>query len=209
MPIEGGSTESHEVPAAGPHRRELLKRAAVVGGAAWVAPLVQSLTAPAFAATARSPMPARSCGRMTGGGVNPGLGGLTRYGFELHCAPGVGPNNLEIAFVRGGHEVNFHLDTLTSVTCSNTGGLEPDPPAADFDTLVGTGTGHLTGPGAVCRTADSAAITFRLVDAGEPGTSDYVEFHITCGSTHLLDVEGQPFGGNRQAHKSTGGRSCG
>lgn len=197
-------TEREERPSAGMKRRDLLKRSAVVGGAVWAVPMIESMTAPAFGQVA-SPVVPFECGRMTGGGNRPEVGSITRYGFELHCGTSVLPNSLEVAFIYQGQEVNFHLDTLTSVTCTDEPGVDPGSPDADFDTMVGTGTGHFTGGFAGCTTLDSATIQFRLVDGGEgPGSQDFVEFHIQCGSVSLLDAAGMPFGGNVQAHRATG-----
>lgn len=186
-------------------RRELLKRSAIVGGTAWAVPVMQSLSAPAFGQVGSDPVP-NVCGRMTGGGNNPGLGDVTHYGFELHCSSAVGPNNLTVSFLYKGKEVTFHLDTVTSVSCSDDPAVDPRPPDADFDTLIGTGTGHLTGPGAPgCAALDKARINFKFVDGGEgKGSGDFVVITVWCGAKKLLDVAGSPFGGNIQAHDATG-----
>lgn len=184
-------------------RRDALRRGAVVGGALiWAAPVVQTVGMQAAKAQA-TPL----CGRMTGGGNEPGVDKVSRYGFELNCSTALGPNNLEVAFVYQDQEVNFHLDTLTSVVCSDNPSITPNPPRADFDTMEGTGTGHLTGPGAPgCTDDNSASIEFKLVDGGEGrGAVDFISFKITCGSTVILDTSGSPFGGNIQAH---GNKRC-
>jgi hypothetical protein len=164
-------------------RRSALKRGALLGGAlAWSTPLVQTIGLRA-AHAAGSPVPL--CGRMTGGGNNPKAGKIVRYGFELHCSTAVLPNNLEVAFLIGSKEVNVHLDTLTGVVCSDDPAISPVPPDADFDTMVGTGTGHLTGPGVPgCTGLDSAFIEFKLQDGGEgPSSKDFIQFKVTCPSS--------------------------
>ncbi len=188
-------------------RRDALKRGAVVGGAViWASPVVQTIgMRDAWAQSTPSPL----CGRMTGGGNDPKVDKIVRYGFELHCGVAVLPNNLEVAFLYNDQEVNFHMDTLLSITCSDDPSVTPNPPNADFDTMVGTGSGHLTGPGAGCTGTDSALIEFTLVDGGEGGGSpDFISFKITCGSTTVLETSGSPFGGNIQAHNATGSKQC-
>jgi hypothetical protein len=129
-------------------------------------------------------------GRMTGGGSV-----FTRdnirvtHGFELHCTPGDGPNNLEINWDGGN---NFHLTTLTSALCPNDPAIAPQPPNADFDTFIGTGVGTCNG--------GAAAIEFTLTDAGEPGTKDTASYRIT-GSCTLTVGPAFLNKGNQQAHK--------
>jgi len=130
---------------------------------------------------------------MTGGGsVFTSENGRVTHGFELHCDAEVGPNNLEINWGPGNH---FHLEDLTSAVCSDDPNIEPPPPAADFDTYVGTGTGR-------CNGVAGATITFTLTDAGEPGKNDTATFEITgCPDGLTLSVSGNLNKGNHQAHK--------
>ena len=86
-------------------------------------------------------------GRMTGGGklvsvvsdtAQIDVTSPTTNGYELHC-DGSLPNNLEI----NAHDPNgshFHLDTLQTANCYTTYG-EQRPPAANFDTFDGVGSG--------------------------------------------------------------------
>ena len=133
---------------------------------------------------------------MTGGGSVFTVGGLrVTHGFELHCDVEIGPNNLEINW-EGNH---FHMEELTSVTCIDDPAIAPPPPAAEFDTYVGTGTGR-------CNGVDGATITFTLTDAGEPGAKtnpkDRASFAITgCPDGLSLTVSGPLKKGNHQAHK--------
>ena len=176
-------------------RRRLLKVSAVAGGAVWAAPTVTSLGTRALA---QDGSPVAGCGRMTGGGRI--LNDTATYGFELHCSPDSLPNNLEVNFPTADGEVAFHLDALTGVVCSDNG--DPTPPAADFNTLTATGTGHTTG---ACTGA--ATISFELVDNGEPSADDTVDFTITyaCGS---FSTGGAVQGGNIQAHQTSGRVVC-
>ena len=135
-------------------------------------------------------------GRMTGGGSVFTVAGLrVTHGFELHCDITALPNNLEINWAKGN---NFHLDELTSATCTDEPGLDPPPPDAGFDTFVGTGTGS-------CNGVAGATIAFTLTDAGEPGggkdaPNDTATFLITCPGGLTLSVSGDLKKGNQQAH---------
>ena len=131
-------------------------------------------------------------GRMTGGGsVFTTLGNRVTHGFELHCDAEVGPNNLEINWLKG---QNFHLESLTSATCTDDPNIAPPPPQAGFDTYVGTGVGR-------CNGVSGATITFTLTDAGEPGKEDTATFEITgCPGGLTLSVSGNLKKGNHQAH---------
>ena len=137
-------------------------------------------------------------GRMTGGGSVFTVGGVrVTHGFELHCNINDLPNNLEINWAKGN---NFHLDELTSATCTDEPGLDPPPPDAGFDTYIGTGTG-------TCNGVPGATIEFTLTDAGEPGggkdaPNDTATFLITCSDGLTLTVSGDIKKGNQQAHKN-------
>jgi slime mold repeat-containing protein len=133
-------------------------------------------------------------GRMTGGGsIFTKAGGRVTHGFELHCDPEVGPNNLEINWGGGNH---FHLEVLDTAVCTDDPAIAPRPPSADFDTYNGTGTGS-------CNGVEGASITFVLTDAGEPGKKDFASFEITgCPGGLTLSVDGNLNKGNQQAHKN-------
>lgn len=194
-------------------RRTLLKRGAVVGGAAvWAAPVVQSLATPAWAAGS----PLDDCGRFTGGGRvdDPAIaevdGGQRlddgTIGFELHCSPDVVPNNLTVSFFQDQlktQEVTFHLDALITVLC--TFPTDPTPPAAPVSRIEATGVGHTTG----AVVDDSATIEFTFTDSGEPGVADTVDIVIVYAGGTFTTNGAQPiFGGNIQAHRSTGSKAC-
>jgi len=136
------------------------------------------------------------CGkRMTGGGsIFTPIGGVSTrvtHGFELHCNKNDNPNRLEINWSANGVENNFHLLNLTSASCTDDPAIAPPPPNADFDTYVGTGTGTCNGL--------PASITFRLTDAGEPGTSDTAQYAISGGCSLSTAILPLTFG-NQQAH---------
>jgi len=132
---------------------------------------------------------------MTGGGSVFGKGSQrVTHGFELHCDPAVGPNNLEVNW-SGNH---FHMEELLTASCPNDPTINPPPPPATdggFDTFIGTGTGR-------CNGVEGATISFTFTDAGEPGTKDTATFVITgCPSpVDGITVSGPLKKGNHQAH---------
>ncbi len=128
-------------------RRSVLRGSVVVGGAlAWSAPVVQSLTRPAFAAGSLPEM----CGRFTGGGQleSAGSGGPHdgfnfSTGLELHCNPDDPRQNISLTFEScTGVQYTFHLEDVTAASCSFTG--DPTPPDAPINTINITGPGRLT-----------------------------------------------------------------
>jgi hypothetical protein len=129
--------------------------------------------------------------RMTGGGSIITPTGRVTHGFELHCNASDEPNRLQVNW-RGNR---FHLEDLTSASCSDNPAIAPDPPAAGFDTYKGKGTGRFNGqPGA------TAEWTF--TDAGEPGASDTATIEIKNSSNVVvLSESGTLDRGNQQAHK--------
>jgi hypothetical protein len=163
------------------------------------AAMIAAFFALAFVLPASAHLP----GFMTGGGsIQCGDVGRVTHGFVLHCifpegtqSPR-GPNNLEINWGGGN---NFHLTALTTCVCSDDPLIQPKPPSAPFDTMVGTGTGLLNG-------VAGATIEFTLTDAGEPGAGvDQAAFKIRDAQGNVvlncpLQVLDQ--GGNHQAHKA-------
>jgi hypothetical protein len=123
---------------------------------------------------------------MTGGGSVEGS--TVRHGFTINCDATKKPQNLEINWGKGD---KFKLDSLSSVACTMEPGIAPNPPAALFNTMSGTGTG-------TCGKAP-ATIDFTFTDAGEPGKNDMATITITGGCT--LSVSGKIQNGNHQAHK--------
>ena len=144
-------------------------------------------------------------GRMTGGGKCTATDLVTgevvavTHGFELHCDINDLPNNLEINWKdAAGTEQRFHLEELTSATCTDDPAIDQKPPSAPFDTFIGTGTGSFNGQ-------PDYTISFTFVDAGEPGTKDTARYLITApdGTTIVLDVSTKHLTfGNHQAHKN-------
>ena len=135
--------------------------------------------------------PAHGVGRMTGGGsVYTEDGNRVTHGFELHCDPDVGPNNLQVNFDGN----RFHLEQLLRVACYDDPALNPLPRAAPFDTLVGEGLGRFNGQ-------SGYRIWFTLTDNGEPGQTDFARLEIRDPQGRLLlFVAGNLHNGNHQAH---------
>ncbi|CAN5354145.1 hypothetical protein BH20ACT22_BH20ACT22_15190 [soil metagenome] len=137
-------------------------------------------------------------GRMTGGGSIIKPNGLrVTHGFVLHCslegqAPD-GPNSLEINWLGGDTENNFHLTDLTFAACRDADGYEEEMPEAGFDTMRGAGTGSLNGD-------DGYTIKFFITDQGEPGTADRLRFAIYDSSgDRVFRAAGVLVFGNHQA----------
>jgi hypothetical protein len=136
-------------------------------------------------------------GRMTGGGSVFTIGDVrVTRGFQIHCDLRE-PNNLEVNW----DGFRFHTTELTSAVCIDSVAIDQLPPAAPFDTFIGTGVGKLNNK-------VGARIEFQFVDAGEPGTSDtaWIRIYDPFGNL-VLDVPGSPdlpgylTFGNVQAHK--------
>lgn len=127
---------------------------------------------------------------MTGGGTV--KGSTARHGFELHCNASQIPNNLEVNW---GKTNKFHLEALTSASCSDDPAITPNPPAAGFDTYKGKGTGRYNG-------VSGATAEWTFTDAGEPGVNDTAKITIKdAGGNTVLAVSGTIQKGNQQAHK--------
>ncbi|GEM_PF-1597043 len=138
------------------------------------------------------PPPPSLMGRMTGGGsVFTADGMRVTHGFELHCDYTDLPNNLEVNW-KGNR---FHMETLTSATCTDDPTIAPDPPPAGFDTYHGTGAGRYNG-------ASGATAEWTFTDAGEPGKYDHAEITIKDADGNVvLYVSGYLHFGNHQAHR--------
>jgi hypothetical protein len=154
----------------------------------------QTLTA---AATKEWTAPPPQPGWMTGGGsVFTTTGQRVTHGFVLQCDPAQGSNNLQVNW----GDQRFHLESVTSVSCSDDPSIDPGQPPAPFDTIQGTGVGRYkqgNGPW------QSAIVEWIFTDAGEPGGGvDRVRIKITLVSSGavVLDVDGFLNSGNHQAH---------
>jgi hypothetical protein len=128
-------------------------------------------------------------GWMTGGGQI-GTTGVS-HGFVLPCTltqAHPGPQ-LTVSARRLG---SFHLDELTSVSCTEHSDIDQENPEAGFDTITGTGTGTCKG--------QPATISFTFVDGGEPNDNkDQSTVTVSGGCT--FSASGPPVNGNNQAHK--------
>lgn len=74
--------------------------------------------------------------------------------------------------------------------CSNDPTIDEGNPSPGFDTHEGTGMGRCNG--------QPAMVTWKLTDAGEPGTNDTATITITGGCSLMVSDELK--GGNHQAH---------
>ena len=131
-------------------------------------------------------------GWMTGGGSIQGPDGtLVTHGFELYGDPAHSPNNLEVNWGTGNQ---FHLESLESAMCYDDLAIDPESPAAGFDTYRGTGIGRLNG-------VSGYIIEWTFTDEGEPGTKDHATILIKDpGGSVVLSASGNLLGGNHQAH---------
>jgi hypothetical protein len=93
-------------------------------------------------------------------------------------------------------ENKFHLESLTTATCTDDPSIKPNPPASGFDSYEGKGTGSYNGvPGALAQ--------WKFTDAGEPGNNDFAMIKIWDSRGKLvLSVSGL-ITGNHQSHKGT------
>jgi hypothetical protein len=131
-------------------------------------------------------------GRMTGGGsVFSADGTRVTHGFELRCNLQQGPSSLQVSWDKGN---KFHLESLTSASCTDDPAIDSHRPKAGFDTYIGSGTGRYNG-------VSGATARWRFTDAGEPGRQDVAEITILdhLGNT-VLTVSGTLRNGNHQAH---------
>jgi len=138
-------------------------------------------------------------GRMTGG-RNVRIDGAkvsgVRGGMTIHCDVTLS-NNIQVTWPKN----KWHLDkeSLDSIMCLDSPDIVQAPPQAPLDTFIADATGKLNGE-------SGSAIHFRFVDAGEPGTNDFVEISIwSPGDDPATDlpyffVAGFLDGGNIQAH---------
>lgn len=137
-------------------------------------------------------------GRFTGSG-NVEIGDLkVSNGMTLHCDLQLS-NNLEINWKDAqGNQHSFHLLDHTAAACSDDPAIQPAPPAAPIDTMVGTGTGKFDGN-------LGYTVQFTLKDSGEPGGSnDRIALRIFQTSNPANVVLNVPLQditkGNLQAH---------
>ncbi len=130
-------------------------------------------------------------GNMTGGGSIFNGSIRVTHGFELNCNASRMPNNLQVNWNMGRR---FHLESLTSASCTDDPAINPNPPSAGFDTYEGRGTGSYNGvPGAQAH--------WIFTDAGEPGSRDSATIQIwDVNGNLILSVSGNLRGGNHQAH---------
>jgi hypothetical protein len=141
---------------------------------------------------AEPPPPPEANGRMTGGGRQIDVGGVTlTRGFTVHCDITLS-NNIELNWAG----YRWHLDKpIDTAQCFDDPAIDQRPPNAPLDTFIGTATGRLNG-------VDGYKLEFTFVDAGEPGRNDKAAFKITApDGTVVLNVPLSLLNnGNIQAH---------
>ena len=142
-----------------------------------------------------APPPVEDKGFMTGGGniaIGKGKNAqLYTWGFEIRCDGSQG----NFQYNDHAQKVKFHLESITSVTCSDDPAIDPNPPKASFDTLTMIGTGRWNG-------VSGATIEVTLTDAGQPGRSDTIDLEISVAGNPVSSISGNLDGGNHQAHDS-------
>lgn len=126
-------------------------------------------------------------GKMTGSGSVD----TVKLDFELNCNVDKKSNNLEVNWGKN----KFHLESLTSASCSDDPAINPAKPSAAFDTYTGEGTGRYNKISGY-----TASWTFK--DAGEPGMEDTVSILIKdpIGNTVLEVKDTKLKDGNIQVH---------
>lgn len=139
-------------------------------------------------------------GRMTGGAlfVDPLTDLRVTYGLDLHCDVALEPNTLQVNWNDADGHNSFHLEEMLVATCSNDPTIDPEEPAAPFDTHTGEGLGLFNG--------EPGHATWIFQDAGEPGSgTDRVELHVEQFLTGKhITVFGFITRGNHQAHPTGG-----
>ena len=132
---------------------------------------------------------AEADGWMTGGGSVLSKGTRYRHGFVLQCNKKKVPNKLQIHWGKN----RFNLWRIKTVRCYDDPNIGDDAPVAGFDTIEGSGVGFVNG-------TQLANISFKMTDAGEPGTNDEWSFTITWG-TNTVTASGKLMHGNHKAHR--------
>lgn len=139
-------------------------------------------------------------GRMTGGNNikigDVGLGGITG-GLTIHCDITLS-NNLQVNWGPRSNRNRFHLDKpILTAVCIDDENVDPVPPAAPFDTFIGTAVGKFNGE-------DGATIEFTFVDRGErsgaPPDQAAIKITDVKGVVQLDLPLTDLTGGNLQAH---------
>lgn len=200
-------SETKEIERGTLSRRQVMQRGAVIGGAIWIPPIVQSLRIPAHAQVG-SPQPCiEETGRMTGRGkvgsapeVTYGISGAGGGEQGVHCVGSAG-DTISLSWKTGSTTYQFISTAITSVTCAlNPGFPAPDPDQANFNETLGTADGTLTISG---QPAQTATLSFDFIDGGEGGsTNDHTAFTVVgATSGQVLNIPLSPINsGNIQSH---------
>lgn len=89
------------------------------------------------------------------------------HSFELHCAMGEVPNNIQVNW----DEHGFSLESITSTDCYDDPTIEPNPPGCEVDAFEGMGTGKYDG-------RSGATIRWKITDSGDTGARDFLSLVI-------------------------------
>lgn len=150
----------------------------------------------------------RENGWMTGGGsIFPTDGNIVTYGgqvaddgrvthgFVLHCYER-NSDNLQVV----NHALNqsFHLETVYYTACIDDPGISPNPPDADFDTIMGGGLGRCKQPDRECWAE------WKFTDGGERGgclrDTAIITVKDMTNNQIVFSISGDVDCGNHQAH---------
>jgi len=188
-----------------PTRRDALRKGALIAGATvWVAPAIQSIAAPAFAAGSTANEGACT-GCLTGGGevitqvTYMGVPAKVSFGLSPICCgedpkPGT---ELQVNVHKVGdnkkNDLSFHFNLNLVVVCTMDTSCDPGQPAACSNRFTGT-----------IDDAEGNHLAFDLTDCGEPGGMDRVSLVITNGGSTIVSAVGTLDKGNLQAHLALG-----
>lgn len=130
-------------------------------------------------------------GKMTGEGSVLAIDGTrVKYEFELNCdIADKKHSELEVNWGKN----KFHLEDLTSASCTDEPGIDPEKPSAGFDTYTGGGTGRYN-------KMSGYTASWIFTDAGKSGKDDVdaasIKIYDTDGNL-ILEASGT---GNHKAH---------
>jgi hypothetical protein len=124
---------------------------------------------------------------------------LLTHGFEVHCDVTDRPNNIEVNWKdSAGVEHRFHMTDMVSAHCEWNPALgSPNPPPANFNTWVGSGTGKFDGTA-------GASIYAIFTDQGQPAAGKDPSTIVirAADGTLVLNWSGFLLAGAQQAHNS-------
>jgi len=190
-----------------PTRRDALRKGALIAGATvWVAPAVQSIAGPAFAAGSTAEEGACT-GCLTGGGEV--IDQVTYKGSPAEVSFGLSPiccgedpkpgTELEVNIHKVGddkkNDLSYHFNLNLVVQCVLDTSCDAEQPKSCANRFIGT-----------IDDDEGNTLAFDLTDCGEPGQEvDRVKLTITdSAATVVLSALGSLDHGNLQAHEALG-----